>query len=88
MVLAIMLVFIVQLQREVSEFSKVSSLTSEYSRIEYQKSGSNVEHLLLLGESQPDAIDYFLKECFHADHVAMDADVVIMRAGPPSDEFN
>jgi hypothetical protein len=51
MVIAIMLVFIVQLQREVSEFSKVNSLTSEYSRIEYQKSGSDVEHVLLLGDS-------------------------------------
>ena len=88
MVFAIMLVFIVQLQREVSEFSKVNSLTSEYSRIEYQKSGSDVEHVLLLGDSQPDAIDYFLKECFHADHGAMDTDVVIMRSGPPSEEFN
>jgi hypothetical protein len=29
-----------------------------------------------------------LKECFHADHGAMDTDVVIMRTGPPSEEFN
>ena len=35
MVFAIMLVFIVQLQRELTEFSKVNSLTSEYARIEY-----------------------------------------------------
>ena len=66
----------------------MNSLTSEYSRMSYQQSRRDVKHILLLGDSQPDAINTFLKECFHADHGALDTDVVIMRSGPPSDEIN
>ena len=61
------LIMIIFLQKQISDYSKVSSLSSEYSRVEYQGEGE-VEHILLLGDGQPDAIDYFLKECFHADH--------------------
>ena len=70
------------------EFSKVNSLTSEYSRLTYQKSRKDISHILLLGNSQPDAINTFLKECFHADHGSMETDVVIMRNGPPTEEID
>lgn len=53
----------------------------------YIKSDRETKHILLLGDGQYDAIDYFLKECFHADHGAIDTDVVIMRTGKPDEEF-
>ena len=60
---------------------------SEFSRFEYQKANKNVKHILLLGESQPDAIKTFLKECFHSDHGSIETEVVIMRQGIPSEEM-
>jgi hypothetical protein len=62
-------------------------LSSEYSRINYLKSDGDTKHILLLGDGQYEAIEYFLKECFHEDHGAMDTDVVIMRSTQPSEEF-
>lgn len=56
------------------------SLSSEYSRISYMKSDKDTKHILLLGDGQYEAIEYFLKECFHEDHGDMDTDVVIMRS--------
>ena len=73
---------------QLNEFSKVSNLTSEYSRLKYEKSSRDVRHILLLGDSQPETISTFLKECFNSDHGALDTDVVIMRSQPPSDEIN
>jgi len=75
------------LPMQFSEFSKVNNLTSEYARARYQQSRREVKHILLLGDSQPDAISMFLKECFHSDHGAMETDVVIMRTDPPSEEI-
>ena len=82
------LVMILLLQKQISEYSKVNSLSSEYSRVNYPKKDGEVKHILLLGDSQPDAVNYFLKECFHADHGTNDTDVVIMRSEPPTEEFN
>lgn len=87
-VILIVIVFISVLQKQISDFSKVNSLTSEYSRVEYIKSQGDIKHILLLGDSQHDAINTFLKECFHSDHGAMDTDVVILRSGPPTEEIN
>ena len=81
-------VFLLVLNKPISDFSKINSLTSEYSRVSYIKSKSDIQHILLLGDSCPDAISTFLKECFHSDHGAMETDVVIMRSCPPSDEIN
>mmetsp|Transcript_13235 Transcript_13235/g.20668 ORF Transcript_13235/g.20668 Transcript_13235/m.20668 type:complete len:95 (-) Transcript_13235:2444-2728(-) len=51
----LMIIFFVNfftfLQREVSDFSKVNSLSSEYSRVVYIKSKSDTQHILLLGDS-------------------------------------
>ena len=41
----------------------------------------------MLGDSSHEAIDMFLKECFHSDHGGLDKEVVIMRNGPPSEEM-
>lgn len=51
------------------------------------KSDKDTKHILLLGDGQYEAIEYFLKECFHEDHGDMDTDVVIMRSTQPSEEF-
>ena len=75
------------LPMQISEFSKVNSLTSEYARAVYQQQRRDVKHILLIGDSQPDAIRTFLKECFHSDHGAAETDVVIMRTEPPTDEI-
>jgi len=88
LVIAVMISFFTILQRELSEFSKFNSLTSEYSRHFYQKSKRDIKHILLLGESQPEAIKTFLKECFHSDHGMQEMDIVIMRTSPPSDELS
>ena len=45
------------------------------------------KHILLLGESQPDAIKTFLKECFHSDHGVSETEVVIMRNSVPNEEM-
>ena len=84
----IMITFAATIPVTMIEFSKVNSLTSEYSRMSYQKSRGDLKHILLLGNSQPDAINTFLQECFHADHGSLDTDVVIMRNGPPTEEIN
>ena len=55
----------------------------------YQKSRREIKHVLLLGDSQHEAISTFLKECFHSDHGTVDnTEVVIMRSGPPSEEIS
>jgi hypothetical protein len=45
------------------------------------------KHIILLGDSTPDAIKTFLTECFHSDHGITETNVVIMRNHPPSDEL-
>lgn len=47
----IMFTFFVNLEAQVGELQKAFSLTSEYSRFEYQKANHNTKHILLLGES-------------------------------------
>ena len=70
------------------DLTKVNSLTSEYGRIAYTKASKETQHIILMGDSQPDAIKTFLKECFHSDHGAAETDVIILRTNPPSLEFN
>lgn len=47
----IMITFMATIPVTMIEFSKVNSLTSEYSRISYQKSRKDIKHILLLGNS-------------------------------------
>lgn len=83
----IMFTFIVNLEAQVGELQKAFSLTSEFSRFQYQKANQKTKHILLLGESQPDAIKTFLKECFHSDHGVNETEVVIMRNTVPSEDM-
>ena len=83
----IMFTFIVNLEAQVGELQKAFSITTEFSRFQYQKANQNTKHILLLGDSQPDAIKTFLKECFHSDHGVNETEVVIMRPSMPSEEM-
>jgi hypothetical protein len=69
--------------------SKVSSLVSVYARKSYSKKGKNdAKHIVLLGDSPPEAIKTFLTECYHSDHGHTETTVVIMRKEPPGEEMN
>lgn len=71
-----------------SEFSKVSNLTSEYARKSYSAHNKKEpKHILLLGDSPPEAIKTFLTECFHTDHGIVETNVIIMRNHPPNEEM-
>lgn len=70
-----------------TEFLKANNLTSLYARQKYQPNRREAKHILLLGDSQADAVRTFLKECFHSDHGPMETDVVIMRTDPPSEDM-
>lgn len=83
----IMFTFLVNLEAQLGELQKAFSITTEFSRFQYQKANQNTKHILLLGDSQPDAIKTFLKECFHSDHGANETEVVIMRPSMPSEEM-
>lgn len=74
--------------KQFSEYANVNNLSSEFSRISYIKSRKNITHVLLLGDCSHEAIDMFLKECFHSDHGGIDMEVVIMRNGPPTEDMN
>ena len=74
------LVILSLIPKQLSEFSKVSNLTSIYARISYSNKGKkDTKHILLLGESPPEAIKTFLTECYHSDHGSNETNVVIMR---------
>ncbi len=63
-------------------------MTSIYARISYSNKGKkDTKHILLLGESPPEAIKTFLTECYHSDHGSNETNVVIMRNNQPSEEM-
>lgn len=70
-----------------SDLAKFQKLSSKYTRSFYEKSTNDIDHILLLGEAQPEAIKTFLKECFHSDHGSRETHVVMLREGVPSDEI-
>ena len=43
---------------------------------------------MLLGDSEPNAIETFLSECFHSDHGRQETEIVILRDCEPSDKIN
>lgn len=79
--------FIIFLSFLMGAISKITTLTSSYSRSVYEKSSSNGKHILLMGNAPPEAIRIFLAECFHADHGQQELDVIIMREGPPNEDI-
>ena len=59
--IGIIFVILSLIPKQISEFSKVNSLISPYSRIKYSKKGnSTAQHILLLGDAPIDAIKIFL----------------------------
>lgn len=87
-VIFIIISFIMFVNTLFSGLAKIAMLTSEYTRSQYEKTGINVQHVLLLGEAQPEAVKTFLKECFHSDHGEVETHVVIMRKSPPTEDIN
>ena len=65
----------------------MSSLTSAFGRVEY-KGDPNKEHFLLLGDSEPDAIETFLSECFHSDHGKQETEIIMLRDSEPDEKTN
>ena len=89
--LAIGVIFVILslIPSQLSEFSKVSNLTSVYARKSYSNKGKkDTKHILLLGDAPPEAIKTFLTECYHSDHGFTETNVVIMRNHVPSEEMN
>jgi hypothetical protein len=80
MCIGIIIVILALIPSQLSEFSKVSNLTTIYSRKYYSNKGKkDTKHILLLGDASPEAIKTFLTECYHSDHGVTETNVVIMR---------
>eukprot|EP00347_Sterkiella_histriomuscorum_P011662 403371596 len=89
MCIGIIIVILALIPSQLSEFSKVSNLTTIYSRKHYSNKGKkDAKHILLLGDASPEAIKTFLTECYHSDHGVTETNVVIMRNSPPSEEMS
>ena len=58
-----------------SELFKMMNLSSPY-EIWYKGSGEK-EHILLLGDSNPEAVRTFFSEYFHSDHGQSESDIVL-----------
>lgn len=89
--LAIGVIFVILslIPSQLSEFSKVSNLTSVYARKSYSNKGKkDAKHILLLGDAPPEAIKTFLTECYHSDHGFTETNVVIMRNHVPTEEMD
>lgn len=81
--MSVILVALFVIAYQLSELQKVISLHSSFGNISYM-GGKNKKHILLLGEFHPEAIETFLKECFHTDHGKIETDVVILRNSEPT----
>ena len=65
--------------------SKITTLTSPYTRGVYLKTDQTTKHILLMGNASPNTINC-LCEYFQADHGTQELDVIIMREGPPNEQ--
>lgn len=43
---------------------------------------------MLLGDSEPQAIETLLSECFHSDHGKQETEIVILRDREPDEKIN
>ena len=84
LVIGLFLALLIPISTRYGHYTKVSSLSSQYSRATYVAKPST-KHIILMGECDLDAIDTFLNECFHADHGTSQTDVVILRNSDPTD---
>jgi len=64
----------------------MSSLTSTFGRVFY-RGDPDKQHFLLLGDSDPGAIETFLSECFHSDHGRQETEIVILRDCEPDEKI-
>ena len=78
---------LVILPSRVGNLQKMSSLTSAFDRVVY-KSNQEKQHFLLLGDSEPEAMDTFLSECFHSDHGRQETEIIILRDSEPDERIN
>ena len=69
-----------------SELFKMLKLSSPY-EISY-KGGGEKQHILLLGDSNPEAIRTFFSEYFHSDHGQNENDIVLCQDRDPSMEIS
>jgi len=77
----------VVLPSRVQELQKMSSLTSTFGRIVYDRD-QNKQHFIVVGDADPSAMETFLSECFHGDHGKQDTEIVILRDCEPDDKIN
>ena len=68
------------------ELIRVTSLQSKYARLKFKKN-SDVDHILMLGNTQVEGFKTFLGELYHIDHGVTDMQTVIMRSTPPTEEM-
>jgi potassium large conductance calcium-activated channel subfamily M alpha protein 1 len=71
-----------------SKISTVFSLNSKYSRIKYNKYSKTPNHLVLIGNCDPESFDACLEELYHEDHANIDFDTVIMQKKPDENMLN
>ena len=77
----------VVLPGRVQDWQKMNSLTSVFGSVIY-KGDQDKEHMLLLGDSVPDAIEKFLSECFHSDHGRNETEIVILKDSEPNEKIS
>ena len=58
------------------------SLTTKYSRMNYQKNSKKTKHVLVLGECSLESYEAFLEELYNADHGQTNYDTIIMQSNP------
>lgn len=68
------------------ELIRVTSLQSKFARLKFKKN-SDVDHIILLGNTQVEGFKTFLGELYHIDHGVTDMQTIIMRWNPPSEEM-
>ena len=64
---------------------KMKGLSSPYEKT--YKGAANKQHILLLGDSNPEAIQRFFSEYFHGDHGQNEQEVVLCQDRDPSPEI-
>ena len=77
----------VVLPGRVQDWQKMNSLTSVFGSVVY-KGDPDKEHVLLLGDSEPYALETFLSECFHSDHGRNETEIVILRDCEPNESIS
>ena len=78
--------FVFVISTRSTELFKMLGLTSPY-EISYKGSDQR-KHILLLGDSSPEAIRTFFTEYFHSDHGQSETDIVLCQDRDPTPEIS